>query len=178
MIIINCTDCIHIKTCKHYEYMCRYPELIVMGCTLKELKATETTQPLMPVGYSVSTTNNVVPLKAVKPEPEEPEYIPPELKECSNCGAKTYGEIRKCHHCGKEICDSCAFYGDSDLSTKDGAITITEFFCGDCYEELFHNSEEVELEIKESNKTLLDLIKPEEIELSLDDEGDDPDSSR
>ena len=130
MIPIYCNNCKHIKICKHYEYLCKYPELTIFNCALKE----------EPTKEIIKEETNVTPLRLVKNEKPEPIYDAPELKECPCCNSKTYGEIYKCCKCGTSICDSCAYYGDSDLS-NDGNVAFNEYICEECYEDMY--SEEI-----------------------------------
>ena len=126
MIIIYCNGCKHIKLCKHYEYLCKYPELVIFSCALKE----------EPTKERVVEETNVTPLRLIKKEETKPVYNAPELKECPYCNSKTYGEIYKCCKCGTSICDSCAYYGDSDLSS-DGNVAFNEYICEECYEDMY-----------------------------------------
>lgn len=109
-----------------------------------------------------------MPLKLVKNEIKKEErdngYDPPELKTCPTCGANTYGEIYKCSECGVSICDSCAYYGDTDLN-KEGTLEIDKHYCSKCYEKLYA----AEIAEKPDNTTLLELLTSE---LEMD-EGDD-----
>lgn len=93
-------------------------------------------------------------------------YDPPELKTCPTCGANTYGEIYECNECGVPICDSCAYYGDTDL-TKEGALDVNVYYCDKCYEKI-HAKDITE---KADNTTLLELLTSE-LEVEVD-EGDD-----
>lgn len=127
-----CNDCKHIKLCKHYEYLCRYPELTLFSCSLKET----------PISISETYKEpDIVPLRLVKKNESEKIYDAPELKECPYCNSKTYGDIHKCSKCGTSICDSCAYYGDSELGS-DGNVAFNEYICEECYEETYSLDED------------------------------------
>lgn len=136
MIYIYCNDCKHIKICKHYEYFCRYPELSIFDCALKEPNKKQPIQ--IKEEYKEP---EILPLKLIKKDKPKKIYDPPEFKTCTNCEAKTYGELYKCNICGTTICDSCAYYGDSNLD-NDGGVLFNEYLCEKCYEET-HQEEEI-----------------------------------
>ena len=126
-----CNDCKHIKICKHYEYLCRYPELTLFSCSLKEEERMSPT-----VTEREYKEPEIIPLKLVKKDEPKKTYDAPELKECPYCNSKTYGDIHKCCKCGVSICDSCAYYGDSELS-NDGNVAFNEYICEECYEGMY-----------------------------------------
>ena len=111
-------------------------------------------------------------LKAVKNEnkekkEDENKYEPPELKICPTCNGKIYGDIYECDECGAPICDYCAFYGDSTVDT-DGGMEVEKHYCDKCYEKLF--KEEIEKDV--DNSSIFDILTSE-----LNEEEDD-DGSR
>ena len=111
-------------------------------------------------------------LKAVKNENKEEKevenkYEPPELKICPTCNGKVYGDIYKCDECGVSICDYCAFYGDSIVDTE-GGVEIEKYYCDKCYDKLF--KEEIEKDV--DNSSIFDILTSE-----LNEEEDD-DGSR
>ena len=143
MIYIFCDDCKHIRLCKHYEYLCRYPELTMFSCSLKEPK-----QPLGPtIKPNTNPNDNIVLLKSIKKEEETKEYEPPELKTCPNCGARTYGDIYKCSECGVSVCDCCGYYGDTTI--REDKLEVDTLYCSDCYDKLF--KDEIEEEVDNSS---------------------------
>lgn len=164
----------HKAVCKHYDYICRNPELIFIGCTLKEVKKStdkSSTNPSV-VKPAKPGNDNVTLLKVVKNENKEEKevenkYEPPELKICPTCNGKIYGDIYKCDECGVPICDCCAFYGDS-IVDPDGGMEIEKRYCDKCYEKLF--KEEIEKDV--DNSSIFDILTSE-----LNEEEDD-DGSR
>ena len=164
----------HKAVCKHYDYICRNPELFFIGCTLKEVKESTVESNTKPsIVKPVKPDNdNVTLLKVVKNENKEEKevenkYEPPELKICPTCNGKTYGDIYKCDECGVSICDCCAFYGDS-IVDPDGGMEIEKRYCDKCYEKLF--KEEIEKDV--DNSSIFDILTSE-----LNEEEDD-DGSR
>ena len=143
MIYIFCDDCKHIRLCKHYEYLCRYPELTMFSCSLKEPKQSLGTT----IKSNTNPNNNIVPLKMIKKEEETEKYEPPELKTCPNCGARTYGDIYKCSECGVSVCDCCGYYGDTTI--RENKLEVDTLYCSDCYDKLF--KDEIEEEVDDSS---------------------------
>lgn len=152
--------------------------MIFYSCTLKEVDETKAKKTIVRDNTNSAIVNpiknnndNIMPLKLVTKKmentPREEKnngYDPPELKTCPTCGANTYGEIYKCNECGTSVCDSCAYYGDTDLN-KEGALEIDKHYCSKCYEKLYA----AEIAEKPDNTTLLELLTSE---LEMD-EGDD-----
>ena len=104
------------------------------------------------------SNDNVTLLKAVKNKNKEEKevenkYEPPELKICPTCNGKVYGDIYKCDECGVSICDYCAFYGDTTVDT-DGGMEIEKRYCDKCYEKLF--KEEIEKDV--DNSSIFDIL--------------------
>ena len=149
--------------------------MIFSGCTLKESDEPTKTE----VNINPATNNpikfdndNVTLLKAVRNEDkkekeDENKYEPPELKICPTCNGKIYGDIYKCDECGASICDYCAFYGDSIVDT-DGGVEVEKYYCDKCYDKLF--KEEIEKDV--DNSSIFDILTSE-----LNEEEDD-DGSR
>ena len=100
----------------------------MFSCSLKEEQA-----PI--IKEEVYKEPAILPLKLVNRDEPKKTYNIPELKECPCCNSKTYGEIYKCVQCGTSICDSCAYYGDSDLSCE-GSVLFNEYICEECYEKM------------------------------------------
>ena len=135
--------------------------MIFSGCTLKESNESTKTE----VNMNPATNNpikfdndNVTLLKAVRNEDkkekeDENKYEPPELKICPTCNGKIYGDIYKCDECGVSICDYCAFYGDSIVDT-DGGVEVEKYYCDKCYNKLF--KEEIEKDV--DNSSIFDIL--------------------
>ena len=150
MIYIFCDDCKHIRLCKHYEYLCRYPELTMFSCSLKETREPIKLDPTT-VKPIKNGNDNIALLKLVKNEDTKKErsdgYEPPELKTCPNCGARTYGDIYKCSECGVSVCDCCGYYGDTTI--REDKLEVDTLYCSDCYDKLF--KDEIEEEVDDSS---------------------------
>lgn len=135
--------------------------MIFSGCTLKESdEPTKTEVNINPAtNNSIKFDNdNVTLLKAVRNEDkkekeDENKYEPPELKICPTCNGKIYGDIYKCDECGVSICDYCAFYGDSIVDT-DGGVEVEKYYCDKCYNKLF--KEEIEKDV--DNSSIFDIL--------------------
>ena len=109
-------------------------------------------------GYkNVSVNTVIVPFKLKNEDKKEKEdenkYEPPELKICPTCNGKIYGDIYKCDECGVSICDYCAFYGDSIVDT-DGGVEVEKYYCDKCYNKLF--KEEIEKDV--DNSSIFDIL--------------------
>lgn len=165
---IFCSDCKHVKICKHFEYLMRNPELTLGGCRMFESFLKEQVETHNPPRMFTDTNanDNITLLRALKDEPpvmkadskdvlrllnfekkEQPKEVYPELKICNECGGKTYGELVKCDECGTELCSACAFFDDLDMDS----LEATKWWCQKCYEELFAD----ELDVEEEESTSL-----------------------
>ena len=113
------------------------------------------------------TLLKVVKNKNKEEKEVENKYEPPELKICPTCNGKIYGDIYKCDECGVSICDCCTFYGDSTVDT-DGGMEVEKHYCDKCYEKLF--KEEIEKDV--DNSSIFHILTSE-----LNEEEDD-DGSR
>lgn len=146
-----CDNCNHKHVCKHYEYLCKYNGLHLFNCEYSDQNKTNTIR----ITPDSDPMNNIALLNNSK-EKNEAKIVPlkniPELKVC-NCGAKTYNELYKCVRCGETICDSCCYFGDSDISPS-GDVTVEERLCESCYEELFAD----EIAEEPDNTSLFDTL--------------------
>lgn len=135
---IFCSDCKHVKICKHFEYLMRNPELTLGGCRMFESFLKEQVEQHEPPTIHADGRDIMKLLRFDKKEQQKEAY--PEPKICNECGGKTYGDLVKCNECGIEICSTCAFFDELDIES----LEADGCWCQHCYEQLFHEELEVE----------------------------------
>lgn len=145
-----CRDCVSKTICKHYDYLCQNPHLILGGCTY--FQAINIEQPPTTIEPEpIYQSPKVIPLNKNNSIKEYPD-LRGEPNICPNCDSKTYGDIYECNHCGIEICDSCSLIDDVDVVSGEAI-----YLCESCYASA--HKDDIEEEIDESS--IFDVLTSE-----------------